>query len=140
MKFTWEKRISPYHYWDNFEEFKESLPSKDIFYNTLTNRTVRNKSYAHVLNIWEAFRMNAMNDYHDLHLKIDVLLLACVSETFRKESIVSFGLDLPNYLSNPGCSWDATIIFTDVNLKLISDIGKYQFVESMIRSNLPISS
>ena len=26
-----------------------------------------------------------MKDYHDLHLKVDALLLACVFGTFRKE-------------------------------------------------------
>ena len=28
-----------------------------------------------------------MKNYHDFYLKVDVLLLACVDETFRKESI-----------------------------------------------------
>ena len=31
-----------------------------------------------------------MKHVHDLHLKVGVLLLTCVFETFRKESINSF--------------------------------------------------
>ena len=46
--------------------------------------------------------MNNMNDYHDLYLKADVLLLACVFETLGNEPISSFELDLAHYLSAPG--------------------------------------
>ena len=48
----------------------------------------------------ETFKMNTMKDYHDLYLKVDVLLLTCVFETFRKESISSFELDPPGYSCN----------------------------------------
>ena len=75
-----------------------------------------------------------MKDFHDLYLKVDVLSLTCVLETFRKESINSFELDPPFHLSTPGYSWDAMLRFTYVNLKLISDIEKYQLVESTIRN------
>ena len=61
--------------------------------------------------------MNTMKDYHDLYLKVDVLLLACVFETFRKDSINYFELDAAHYLSTPGYSWDAMLRFTDVNLR-----------------------
>ena len=45
-------------------------------------------------------------------------------ETFRKESINFFELDPAPYLSTPGYSWDVMLSFTDVDLKLISDIEK----------------
>ena len=63
-----------------------------------------------------------MKDYHDLYLKVDVLLLACVFEIFGKESINSFELEPAYYVSTPSYSWDAMLRFTDINLKLISDI------------------
>ena len=34
-----KKEFFPYDYWDSFEKFKEGLPSKNIFYNLLTNHT-----------------------------------------------------------------------------------------------------
>ena len=77
--------------------------------------------------------MKTMKDYHDLYLKVDVLLLACAFETVRIEFINSFELDPSHYLSTPGYSWDATLLFTGVHLKLISDIEKYQFVKYRIR-------
>ena len=68
-----------------------------------------------------------------MNLKVDVLLLVCVFETFRKESINSFELDPARYLSTPGYSWGAMLKFTDVTTKLVSDTEKYQFVERAIR-------
>ena len=62
-----------------------------------------------------------------------MFLLVCVFETFRKESINSFELDPVHYLSTPGCGWDAMLRFTDINLKLMSDIENYQFIESTIK-------
>ena len=74
-----------------------------------------------------------MKGYYDLNLKVDALLLACMVGTFRKESINSLELDPAHYLSTPGYSWDAVLRLKDVNLKLISDIERYQFVESIAR-------
>ena len=41
---------------------------------------ISDKNCEHVLNIWKAFKVNIMKDYHDLYLKVDVLLLICVFE------------------------------------------------------------
>ena len=68
-----------------------------------------------------------------MYLKVDLLLLVCVFETFRKESIKPFELDPAHYLSTFGDSWNAMLRFTDVNLKLVSDTEKYQFIGSTIR-------
>ena len=57
-----------------------------------------------------------------IDLRVDVLLLACAFETFRKKSINSSELDPAHYLSTPGNNWNAMLKFTDVNLKLISDL------------------
>ena len=117
-----KKRFFPYDYWGSFEKFKEGLPSKDKFYNTSTNCAINDKNYEHVLNICKAFTINNIKDYHDLYLKVDVLLLACVFETFRKESINSFELNPYCYLTTTGYSWCAVLRFICVSLKLISDI------------------
>ena len=55
--------------------------------------------------------------------------MACVFETFQKESINSFEVDPAHYLFTLGFSSDAMLRLTDVNLKLISGIEKYQFIE-----------
>ena len=44
----------------SLEKFKEGLPSKDKFYNTLTNREISGKNYEHVLNVWKAIKINTL--------------------------------------------------------------------------------
>ena len=100
------------------------------------NCSISNKYYEHVLNVWKAFKMNSMKDYYDSNLKVVVLWLACMFGTFRKESINSLELDPAHYLSTPGYSWDAILRLKGVNLKLISDIEKYQIVESTARGGV----
>ena len=90
----------------------------------------------YVLSVWTALRTKIMKGYHDLFLKGIVSLLACVFETFRKEPISSFELDPAHYLS----TLDAMKRFTCARLRLISDIEKYQFSDSMIRGGISVIS
>ena len=70
------KRVYPYEYMSDFENFKEELPSNGKFYNSLTDRKITGNEYEHVLNAWNKSEMKTMKDYQDLYLKCDVLLLA----------------------------------------------------------------
>ena len=56
--------------------------------------------------------------------------------TFRKESINFFELDPAHFVSTPDYSWDAMLRFLDIDLKLISDVKKHQFLESTIRGGI----
>ena len=40
---------------NDFEKFKEELPSKKKLYSSLTNKKNNEKEYEHVLNIWNKF-------------------------------------------------------------------------------------
>ena len=81
---------------------KKAYPKKDKFYNILlANHQISDKNYGHALKIRKAFKMHTMKDYHDLHQKVVVLLLAYVFDIFRKESIDLFELYPAHYLSTP---------------------------------------
>ena len=71
----------------DFEEFKEQLPSKEKFYNSLTGKNVSDKECQHVIKVRNKFDMKTMEDYRDLYLKNSVLLLADVFEKFRSNSL-----------------------------------------------------
>ena len=56
----------------------------------------------HAFKIWNTFKLKNMGEYHDLHLKSDVLLLADVFENFRKTRMQSYKLDPCYYFKSPG--------------------------------------
>ena len=66
------------------KKFNEKLPSKEKFYSSLTDKKITDKEYEHVINVLEKIEMKTMEDYHNLYLKCNVLLLADVFEKFRK--------------------------------------------------------
>ena len=80
--------------------------------------------------------MKTMKDYHDLHLKCDILLLAGVFEKFRNNSLRNNGLCPTHYLSAPGLSWDAMLKMTKTELELIPDPDMYIFFEKVTRGGI----
>ena len=111
---------------NDFEKFKEELPNKEKFYNSLTNRKINNEEYEHVLHVWNNFEMKTMKDYHDLYLKCDILYLADVFEKFRNNSLKSYALCPSHYLSAPGLSWDAMLKMKKIKRELIPDPAFYE--------------
>ena len=77
-----------------------------------------------------------INDYHNLYLEYDALLLADVFGKFRNNSLKNYGLCPSHCLS-----WDAVLNLTKVKLELISDPDMYIFFEKgMIRGVSYISN
>ena len=77
-----------------------------------------------------------MGQYHDLHLKSDVLLLADVFQNFRKTCLTYYGVDPCHYITSPGFAWDAMLKMTKINLDLISDIEMQLFIEKGMRGGI----
>ena len=129
-----KKGVYPYEYMDSFEKFSENkLPNRCEFFKSLKDKCISEKDYERANNIWNAFKMNSMGNYHDLYLKRDVLLLAHVFEKFIKTCLDYYGLDSCHYFSSPALSWDAMLKMTGVELELISDIEMHLFIEQGMR-------
>ena len=77
-----------------------------------------------------------MDDYHDLYLKTDVLLLADVFEKFIYTCLDYYGLDPCYYFSSAGLSWDAMLKMTEIELDLILDIDMHLFIEKGMRGGI----
>ena len=73
--------------YEDFEKFKEQLPSNEKFYSSLTDRKITDKKYEQVPNVWNKFEMKTLKGYPNLYLKCDILLLANVFEKFRNNSL-----------------------------------------------------
>ena len=77
-----------------------------------------------------------MSDYHDNYLKKDVLLLADVFQKFIDTCLIFYKLDPCHYFSSSGLSWDAMLKTTGVELKKLSDIDRYLFIEKGLRGGI----
>ena len=86
--------------------------------------------------IWNKFEMKNTGDYHDHYLKEQVLLLADVFEKFISTCLKYYELDPCHYFSSPGLSWDAMLKMIGIELKKISDIDKYLFIEKGTRGGV----
>lgn len=67
------------------------------------------------------FEMKTMEDYHDLYLNSDVLLLAPGFENFRDLCMNNYELDPAFSYTAPGLAWDSCLKLTNVNLEFLKD-------------------
>jgi len=70
------KGIFPYEYVDCVEKLKNTcLSPRESFYSSLTGDTVFESDYAHAERMAAILHSN-LDEYNDLYLKTDILLLA----------------------------------------------------------------
>ena len=62
-----------------------------------------------------------MKNYHELHLKFDVLFLTNVFQKFRNNSVKNYGLCPSHHLSAPGLCWNAMLNMERMEHELIPD-------------------
>ena len=135
------KGVYPYEYMDSLERFKETkLPPKEAFYYRLNNEGISDEDYTHAKKVWKEFKMEHLQDYHNLYNETDVLLLADVFENFRDICIKNYKLDPAHYYTAPGLAWDACLKITDVKLELLTDIDMLLMVEKGIRGGVSMIS
>ena len=77
-----------------------------------------------------------MDDYHDLYVQTDALLLADVFEKFREKCIEIYGLDPSYFYSAPGLAWQACLKKTEVKLELLTDYQMLLMIEEGIRGEM----
>ncbi|CAB0034477.1 unnamed protein product [Trichogramma brassicae] len=113
-----------------------ALPPPEQFYSSLTDSDISNKDYEHAREVWGSFEISNLGEYSDLYLKTDVLLLVEVFENFRKTCHEAYELDPAHYYTLPGYSWDAMLLYTQVELELLTDVDMLLFVEKGIRGGV----
>ena len=132
-----KKGVYPYSYMDSFKRFDETeLPPIKKFRNELNNTEISDSEYQHAREVWDAFKIKNLGEYHDLYLKTDVLLLSDIFENFRETCLKYYGLDPCHYLTSPGLAWDAMLKMTKIELDLITDIDMILFIEKGLRGGI----
>jgi len=85
------KGIFPYDWLDSFEKLSEKqLPEMSEFYSKLNGCDITDEDYQHVRKVWKHFDVKSFREYHDLYMKLDVLLLTDVFENFRDVSMKNY--------------------------------------------------
>ncbi|KAJ8915327.1 hypothetical protein NQ315_008211 [Exocentrus adspersus] len=132
-----QKGVFPYTYTDSMQKLEEKqLPSKEKFFNDLTNESLSDKDYERANKVWNTFKCETLGDYAYVYLKSDVLLLADVFENFRKVCLEQYKLDPAHYLTAPSLSWDAMLLYTRIDLELLTDIDMLHFFRKGIRGGV----
>ena len=131
------KGVYPYDYVTSLDKLKEiKLPSKGDFYSKLNDEEISDEDYQYANKVWNTFNCQTLQDYHDLYLKTDVLLLADVFENFRKTCLKHYKLDPCHYYTAPGLAWDACLKETKQDLQLLKDYDMLMMFEQGIRGGI----
>ena len=131
------KGVYPYEYIDSWQRFNEtSMPEKEAFFSNLNMEYITDVDYRHGKTVFEYLINKNLDDYHDLYVQSDTLLLAEVFENFRNPCIKVYELDPAHFLSAPGLAWQACLKKPDVKLELLTDVDMLLMVEKGIRGGI----
>ena len=118
-----QKGTFPYEWFDSFDKLYETeFPPHEAFRSKLSGwdektrkcKNIKKEDYDFGQSVYKRFckesasepgRSPCVMDYHDLYLKIDVLLLADVCQAFSNTCREKFGLDPFRYYTSPGFAW-----------------------------------
>ena len=104
------------------------LPPKEAFYSKLNNSSITDDDFEHAQKVWDTFKIKTFCEYHDLYMKLDVLLLADIFEIFRSLCLKNYGIDPWWYFTAPGLA--------DVKLELVNDVDMLLKIEKGIRGGV----
>ena len=132
-----KKGVYPYEYIESVERLKETeLPPIEKFYSTLKKEGITKDEYIHAQRVWKYHNCKTLQDYHELYLKTDVLLLADAFENFRKFFLKNHEIDPCYCFSAPGLTWQCGLKYTNVELELLSDYDMLLMFENGIRGRI----
>ena len=132
-----QKGHYPYAYMDSFTKFEEtSLPPKYAFFNDLTQEPLTQEACQHAQQVWEKIGCQDMEDYYDVYLITDTLLLEDGFEIFRNICLATYDLHSALYYTAPALAWHAAPKLTNIKLDTLTDINQYLFIEQGLRGGI----
>ena len=103
-----QKGIFPYSYMKDAHVLrKKCLPKKEEFLNYLTCQHITKDEYDFAQKVWNSFSCKTFQDYMEIYLLADCLLLCDVFENFRSNCLQQYSIDLCYYFSTPHFTFDA---------------------------------
>ena len=86
--------------------------------------------------VWKNFKIKDLNDYYDLYVQKDTLLLADAFENFRNMCPKIYNLYPGHFLSAPGLAWQVALKKAGVKLELLTGIDMLIMVDKGIRGGI----
>ena len=68
-------------------------------------KDITHEGYIHAQKMFKELKLKNLDEYHDLYVQSDILLLADVFENFRDKCTEIYELDPAHFLSAPGLAW-----------------------------------
>ena len=91
---------------DTWKRFNHtSLPDNKAFYSELDLEDITDKDYTHAQKVLEELKIKNQDDYHDLYVQSNTLLLPDILGDFRKKCTELYEIDLAHFLSASGLAW-----------------------------------
>ena len=138
MLLLW-KRVYPYEYMHDWQKLNETLKKKKDSYSHLNMEDITDADYGHTNRICKNFEIKNLEEYHDLCVQSDELLLVDVFENFRNIFIKIYELDPPKLISALRLAWQAALKNSKTKLHLLTEIDMLLFVEKCIRGRICLS-
>ena len=104
---------------------RASLPEKEDFYSHLNVEDITDADYVYTKTVCKDFEIKKLEEYHDLYVQSDTLLLADVFENFRNMCLKIYELDPAKFISVPGLVWELALKKTRVKLDFLTDINMW---------------
>ena len=131
------KGVFPYTWFDSPDKLTTThLPEIKDFFNDLTKENISKEDYDHAQAIWNTWNMNTFQDYLELYLKTDVLLLADVISNYQHVSHKAYGLEPLWFLTAPSLSYNAAMKMTKISLDLLTDVDMIHFIQKAMRGGM----
>lgn len=132
-----------YEYMKNETVFKETeFPRMEAFNSILGNFKIKEEAYNKEKDLYIKFECKNLQDYHDIYLERDVLLLCDVFENFRDDSLTAYGIDPTYNYTMPGMSWQCMLKNINkknkekkdhIEIELMHDYDMFLMIEKGIR-------
>ncbi|KAF8795488.1 hypothetical protein HNY73_003332 [Argiope bruennichi] len=131
------KGVFPYSFLDDISKLDaKTFPSKDKYFNVLTQNRISDDDYSHAKLVYDTFGCARFEDYLKLYQRSNCVLRSEMFANFRKLSLNHYGLDPVHYISLSELTFDAGLKKCKIELQLLSNVNDYLFFENQMRGGI----
>ncbi|KAF0446273.1 gastrula zinc finger protein xlcgf46.1: PROVISIONAL [Gigaspora margarita] len=117
---------------ENIEKYKAMDIEQLWFLDSFHQQNISKEDYEHAQKVWQIFEIKNFEEYYDLYLETDVLLLADVFMNYTIMYLKDNGLDPSHYIYACGMFNNSLYKSSKVELKLMTNIDEYRIVKNGI--------